>query len=112
MAVDAGRHRGGLAGRASLPPALEACGSATGGQAGLTGTPGRDAGVRTVGSRGRPWRPNPPGGGRTMRRHALELLDGRFPGSVLYGLWRKRNTFVLTDRRVLVGKGIFGRHER
>jgi hypothetical protein len=30
----------------------------------------------------------------------------------LYGFWRKRNTFVLTDRRVLVGKGIFGRSER
>src|SRR5262249_50939799 len=30
----------------------------------------------------------------------------------LYGFWRKRNTFVLTDRRVLIGKGIFGRNER
>jgi Bacterial PH domain len=30
----------------------------------------------------------------------------------LYGIWRKRNTFVLTDRRVLIGKGVFGRTEK
>jgi Bacterial PH domain len=30
----------------------------------------------------------------------------------LYGIWRKRNTFVLTDRRVLVGEGVFVRTER
>jgi Bacterial PH domain len=29
----------------------------------------------------------------------------------LYGLWRKRNVSVLTDRRVVVGKGIFSRTE-
>jgi Bacterial PH domain len=29
----------------------------------------------------------------------------------LYGLWRKRNVSVLTDRRVLVGKGVFSRRE-
>lgn len=29
----------------------------------------------------------------------------------LYGLWRKRNVSVLTDRRVLIGKGIFSRTE-
>ncbi len=30
----------------------------------------------------------------------------------LYGLWRKRNVSVLTDRRVVVGKGIFSRTEQ
>jgi hypothetical protein len=30
----------------------------------------------------------------------------------LYGVWRKRNTFVLTDRRVLIGKGLFNRTEQ
>ena len=30
----------------------------------------------------------------------------------LYGLWRKRDTAVLTDQRVLLGKGIFRRDER
>ena len=30
----------------------------------------------------------------------------------LYGIWRKRNTFVLTDRRVLIGEGLFNRSER
>jgi hypothetical protein len=30
----------------------------------------------------------------------------------LYGLWRKRNTSVVTSRRVLMGKGIFNRTER
>jgi hypothetical protein len=30
----------------------------------------------------------------------------------VYGIWRKRNTFVLTDRRVLIGKGVFVRTER
>jgi hypothetical protein len=29
----------------------------------------------------------------------------------LYGMWRKRNTFVLTDRRVLIGRGLFTRSE-
>jgi hypothetical protein len=30
----------------------------------------------------------------------------------LYGIWRKRHTFALTDRRILVSKGIFDRSER
>lgn len=30
----------------------------------------------------------------------------------LYNLWRKRNVLVLTDRRVVTGKGIFSRTER
>jgi Bacterial PH domain len=30
----------------------------------------------------------------------------------LYGLWRKRNTSVVTSRRVLMGRGIFNRTER
>ncbi len=30
----------------------------------------------------------------------------------LYGLWRKRNTSVLTDRRLLLGSGMFNRRER
>jgi hypothetical protein len=30
----------------------------------------------------------------------------------VYGIWRKRHTFVLTDRRVLIGKGVFMRTER
>jgi len=30
----------------------------------------------------------------------------------LYGIWRKRHTIVLTDHRVLVGKGVFVRTER
>lgn len=30
----------------------------------------------------------------------------------LYQLWRKRNVLVLTDRRVVAGKGIFSRTER
>jgi hypothetical protein len=30
----------------------------------------------------------------------------------LYQLWRKRNVLVLTDRRVVTGKGIFSRTER
>jgi hypothetical protein len=29
-----------------------------------------------------------------------------------YGFWRKANTFVLTDRRVLIGEGIVARSER
>ena len=29
----------------------------------------------------------------------------------LYGLWRKRNTVVVTDRRILMGRGIFNRSE-
>jgi hypothetical protein len=29
----------------------------------------------------------------------------------LYGLWRSRDVSVLTDRRVVVGKGIFSRSE-
>jgi hypothetical protein len=29
----------------------------------------------------------------------------------LYGFWRNRNVSVLTDRRVVVGKGIFSRGE-
>jgi hypothetical protein len=29
----------------------------------------------------------------------------------LYGIWRKRKTFVLTDRRVVVGQGVFVRME-
>ena len=29
----------------------------------------------------------------------------------LYGLWRKRNTAIVTDRRILLGKGIFNRTE-
>lgn len=30
----------------------------------------------------------------------------------LYGLWRKRNTSVVTDRRVVIGRGIMSREER
>ena len=30
----------------------------------------------------------------------------------LYGLWRKRNTSVVTDRRVVMGRGILSREER
>jgi hypothetical protein len=30
----------------------------------------------------------------------------------LYGIWRKRHTFVLTDRRILAGEGVFNRSER
>src|SRR5262245_59703653 len=30
----------------------------------------------------------------------------------LYGFWRQRHTFVLTDRRVILGKGILKRTER
>ena len=30
----------------------------------------------------------------------------------LYGIWRKRHTFVLTDRRILIGEGVFVRTER
>jgi Bacterial PH domain len=30
----------------------------------------------------------------------------------LYALWRKRNTSVVTSRRVLMGRGIFNRTER
>lgn len=30
----------------------------------------------------------------------------------LYGIWRKRKTFVLTDRRVVVGQGVVLRTER
>jgi Bacterial PH domain len=30
----------------------------------------------------------------------------------LYGLWRKRHTYVLTDHRMLMGKGLFVRTER
>jgi hypothetical protein len=29
----------------------------------------------------------------------------------LFGLWRKRNTAIVTDRRILLGKGIFNRSE-
>lgn len=29
----------------------------------------------------------------------------------LYGLWRKRNTSVVTDRRVVIGRGILSREE-
>jgi Bacterial PH domain len=30
----------------------------------------------------------------------------------LYGFWRKRQNYVLTDQRVLMGRGIFNRTER
>jgi Bacterial PH domain len=30
----------------------------------------------------------------------------------LYGVWRKRHTFVLTTRRILIGRGILVRTER
>ena len=30
----------------------------------------------------------------------------------LYGIWRKRHLFVLTDRRILAGEGVFNRSER
>ena len=30
----------------------------------------------------------------------------------MYGFWRKRNTAVLTDRRILMGRGIVNREER
>jgi hypothetical protein len=29
-----------------------------------------------------------------------------------YGSWRKRHTFVLTNRRILISKGVFARSER
>lgn len=29
----------------------------------------------------------------------------------LYGIWRKRNTSVVTDRRVVIGRGILNREE-
>ena len=29
-----------------------------------------------------------------------------------YGVWRKRNTFVLTDKRVVLGRGVFRRAEQ
>ena len=29
-----------------------------------------------------------------------------------YGIWRKRHVFVLTDRRILAGEGVFNRSER
>jgi Bacterial PH domain len=50
------------------------------------------------------------------------ILVGRPPISIvwpkyvftlgIYALWRRRNTAVLTDRRVLVGKGIVSRKEQ
>jgi hypothetical protein len=30
----------------------------------------------------------------------------------LYGIWRKRHMFVLTDRRILASEGVFNRSER
>ena len=30
----------------------------------------------------------------------------------LYGIWRKRHTSIVTDRRILLGKGIVSRSER
>jgi hypothetical protein len=30
----------------------------------------------------------------------------------IYGIWRKRHVFVLTDRRILAGEGVFNRSER
>jgi hypothetical protein len=30
----------------------------------------------------------------------------------LYGIWRSRETSVLTDQRIIMGKGIFSRRER
>ena len=30
----------------------------------------------------------------------------------LYGLWRKRNTSVVTNRRILMGRGVVNREER
>ncbi|HSS09049.1 MAG TPA: PH domain-containing protein [Acidimicrobiales bacterium] len=30
----------------------------------------------------------------------------------LYGIWRKRQTFALTTRRILLSKGVFARSER
>lgn len=30
----------------------------------------------------------------------------------LYGIWRKRNTSVVTNRRIVLSKGIFNREER
>ena len=30
----------------------------------------------------------------------------------MYGIWRKRHLFVLTDRRILAGEGVFNRSER
>jgi Bacterial PH domain len=30
----------------------------------------------------------------------------------LYSIWRKRTTFVLTDRRILIGSGVFVRTEK
>ncbi len=29
----------------------------------------------------------------------------------LYGVWRKRHTYVVTDRRLLIGRGVLARRE-
>jgi hypothetical protein len=43
---------------------------------------------------------------RTMTWHKYLVTLG------FYGIWRKRNIFILTDRRVVVGQGVFFRTER
>jgi hypothetical protein len=54
--------------------------------------------------------------GETVLLVARPAIGAVWPKYVLtlglYGLWRRQNTTVLTDRRVLVGKGIFSRREQ
>ena len=45
-----------------------------------------------------------PSKGATLPKYILTLG--------LYGFWRKRNTAVVTDRRILMGRGIINREER
>jgi hypothetical protein len=52
----------------------------------------------------------------TIRVVARPSRGATFPKYLLtlglYGFWRKRNTAVVTDRRILMGKGIINREER
>ncbi len=60
-------------------------------------------------------------GGAELRKGESLLLVGRpamvkvWPKYLLtlgvYGIWRRRDTTVLTDQRVIMGKGIFSRSE-
>jgi hypothetical protein len=43
---------------------------------------------------------------RSMTWHKYLVTVG------LYGVWRKRNTFILTDKRVVLGRGVFRRAEQ
>ena len=43
---------------------------------------------------------------RTVTGHKYLVTLG------LYSIWRKRTTFVLTDRRILIGSGVFVRTEK